>query len=71
MIASLARSHRWSHIVVVTSRFHVTRARMLVSRCYDGDAEFVGTHSPWWKFPGEAVSETGKLLVQLTVQRGC
>ena len=27
--------------------------------------------STWWRLPDEWASETGKLLVQLTVQRGC
>jgi uncharacterized SAM-binding protein YcdF (DUF218 family) len=71
MIARLARADGWSRVVVVTSTFHVTRARMLVRRCYDGGLWLVGTHTPWWKLPGELVSETGKLLVQLTVRRGC
>ena len=35
-IARLARERGWSSIVVVTSRFHVTRARMLFRRCYRG-----------------------------------
>lgn len=71
MIERLARADHWSRVVVVTSTFHVTRARMLVRRCYDGKLWLVGTHTPWWKLPGEFVSETGKLIVQLTVQRGC
>jgi lipopolysaccharide/colanic/teichoic acid biosynthesis glycosyltransferase len=31
----------------------------------------VGTHVPGWRLPQELVGETGKLLVQLTVRRGC
>jgi hypothetical protein len=31
----------------------------------------VGAPSPWWRLPADWASETGKLLVQLTVQRGC
>ena len=31
----------------------------------------VGSSWPWWKLPEEWASETGKLAVQLTVQRGC
>ena len=70
-IARLARAHKWTRVVVVTSRFHVTRARMLVRRCYRGSLWVVGTSSPRWEIPQEWVSETGKLLVQLTVERGC
>lgn len=67
----LARARRWTRIVVVTSRFHITRAHMLFRRCYHGGLRFVGVDYPWWKLPAEWVSETGKLIVQLTVQRDC
>jgi uncharacterized SAM-binding protein YcdF (DUF218 family) len=70
-VERLAREHQWKRVVVVTSRFHVTRAHMLFRRCYDGGISFVGVGYPWWKLPGEWVSETGKMIVQLTVQRGC
>ncbi|HEY5057746.1 MAG TPA: ElyC/SanA/YdcF family protein [Gaiellaceae bacterium] len=70
-IARLARAHGWHRVVVVTSTFHVTRARMLVRRCYHGRLWVVGAGSTWWRLPEEWESETGKLLVQLTVQRGC
>jgi uncharacterized SAM-binding protein YcdF (DUF218 family) len=70
-VARLAREHRWRSVVVVTSQFHVTRARMLFRRCYHGPLSVVGTGSTWWRLPEEWAYETGKLLVQLTVQRGC
>jgi hypothetical protein len=56
---------------VVTSTFHVTRASLLVGRCYHGKLWLVGTHSPLLGLPGELVSETGKLFVQLVFERGC
>jgi uncharacterized SAM-binding protein YcdF (DUF218 family) len=71
MIARLARVHAWRRVVVVTSTFHVTRARMLIRRCYHRTLWVVGTGSPWWRLPDEWASETGKLVVQLTVRRGC
>jgi uncharacterized SAM-binding protein YcdF (DUF218 family) len=70
-VASLARRHGWSSIVVVTSTFHVTRAHMLFRRCYHGRLSMVGAASPWWRLPADWASETGKLLVQLTAQRSC
>ncbi len=70
-VARLARQHGWSRIVVVTSTYHVTRARMLFRRCYHGRLWLVGTSSPWWQLPKEWASETAKLLVQLTVERSC
>jgi uncharacterized SAM-binding protein YcdF (DUF218 family) len=70
-IARLARAHGWRNIVVVTSRFHVTRTKLLVGRCWHGRLELVGTPTPWWRAPINWVSETGKLAVQLVVRRGC
>jgi uncharacterized SAM-binding protein YcdF (DUF218 family) len=70
-IDRLARQHRWTGIVAVTSTFHVTRAHLLIRRCYDGGLWMKGTHTPWWRFPADWVSETGKLVVQLIYQRGC
>jgi len=70
-IARFAREHDWKQVAVVTSTYHVTRARMLVRRCFHGGLSMVGTSSTWWKLPEEWVSETGKLLVQLTLRRGC
>ncbi len=70
-VAKLARAQGWKRVVVVTSTFHITRARMLFHRCWDGKLWVVGTASPWWRLPQELADETGKLLVQLTFRRGC
>jgi uncharacterized SAM-binding protein YcdF (DUF218 family) len=70
-ITRLAGERGWSSIVVVTSTFHVTRADMLFHRCYHGEIRVVGSGSTWWKLPEEWASETGKLIVQLTTERGC
>ena len=70
-VTRLAKEHGWRSIVVVTSRFHITRAHMLFRRCWHGPLSMVGSPSTWWQLPVEWVSETGKLLVQLTVQRSC
>ena len=70
-IGRLAREHGWHRIVIVTSTFHLTRARMVVHRCYRGRLWAVGTPTKWWRLPEEWVFETGKLAVQLTSERGC
>lgn len=47
--AVLARQHRWNDAVLVTSTYHVTRARTLVERCYDGHLDVVAAkphHNP-------------------------
>jgi uncharacterized SAM-binding protein YcdF (DUF218 family) len=70
-VSRLARAHGWHGIVVVTSTYHVTRARMLFRRCYHGALWTVGTASPWWLLPEEWAFETGKLAVQTTIERSC
>jgi uncharacterized SAM-binding protein YcdF (DUF218 family) len=70
-IAQLAARHGWTRVVVVTSTFHVTRAKLLIGRCYHGRLWLVGTSSPLLRQPQEWATETGKLLVQLIAQRGC
>ena len=70
-VARLARARGWRSIVVVTSTFHLTRARLLFRRCYAGKLAMIGSTSIWWQLPEEWLSETGKLVVQLTVERGC
>jgi uncharacterized SAM-binding protein YcdF (DUF218 family) len=45
-IRRLARANGWNRIVVVTSTYHVTRARILVQRCYAGHTVFVDATPP-------------------------
>lgn len=35
-VGRLARTHGWKKIMVITSKYHVSRARMLFERCLDG-----------------------------------
>ena len=70
-IARLADARGWSRVVVVTSTFHVTRAKLLIGRCYKRGLWLIGTGSPGARLPLEWASETAKLLVQLTIRRGC
>jgi uncharacterized SAM-binding protein YcdF (DUF218 family) len=39
----LARREGWRRVLVVTSRFHVTRARLILDRCSGLDASVVGS----------------------------
>jgi uncharacterized SAM-binding protein YcdF (DUF218 family) len=70
-VTQLARERGWNSVVVVTSTFHVTRADMLFHRCFHGQLSVIGSGSTWWRLPEEWASETGKLIVQLTAERGC
>jgi uncharacterized SAM-binding protein YcdF (DUF218 family) len=70
-LARLARRHGWHEVDVVTSRYHVFRARMILRRCYHGGLAMIGADSPWYNAPASWSSEWGKLLYQLTIQRSC
>jgi hypothetical protein len=70
-VSRLARHDGWTRIVVVTSSYHVTRARMLFRRCYHGQLWTVGTKSHWVTLPEEWAFETGKLIVQSVFETGC
>src|SRR6185503_1011760 len=35
-IAELARSHHWRSVIVITSTYHISRARMIIERCLPG-----------------------------------
>ena len=69
-IARLAEEHGWKSVIVVASTDQVTRARMLLNRCWDGRSYFVGVpHSQPLIF--RAAYEWGATLKALTVNRGC
>ena len=70
-VTRLAKRYGWRRVVVVTSTYHVTRAHMLFRRCFHGELWTVGTSAPVQDLPLEWAFETGKLLVQTTVQRRC
>jgi uncharacterized SAM-binding protein YcdF (DUF218 family) len=70
-IARLARARHWRKVDVVTSRYHVFRARVIIRRCYHGPLAMIGVHYPVWSAPLDYVSEWAKLAVQLTVERSC
>jgi uncharacterized SAM-binding protein YcdF (DUF218 family) len=70
-IGRLATERGLSSIDVVTSQFHVFRAKLLIGRCYHGRLQMVGVSQPAWKLPWYAVTETAKLVYQLVVERRC
>jgi uncharacterized SAM-binding protein YcdF (DUF218 family) len=71
MIEGLARRYGWRKVDVVTSRYHVFRAGMLIRRCYHGRLAMIGASYPWQTAPLEYLAEWAKLTVQATVIRGC
>ena len=70
LVARLARERGWDSIVVVSSRFHLFRARILLERCYGGRLAFVGSSIQWWRWPMAIAAEWAKLGVA-AVTRDC
>ena len=57
--------------MVVSSRYHLLRARMLFERCYDGAVYTSGTGTTLFGRIRSAPIETVKLGYALVVKRGC
>lgn len=70
-VARLARRHGWRSIVVVTSRYHVFRARMLFRRCFKGPLAVVGSMPSAGNFALGALQEWPKLIYESTLVRSC
>jgi uncharacterized SAM-binding protein YcdF (DUF218 family) len=70
-VAALAARHRWRSLVVVTSRYHVTRARMLFRRCTDARIAGVAARTSPLSMTMNLPFEWGKFVWQLTLERDC
>jgi uncharacterized SAM-binding protein YcdF (DUF218 family) len=70
-IARLAQRRRWSSVVVITSDYHVTRARLLFERCLSARVQAVGAPYRLRNLPSFLVSEWPKLLYALAIERDC
>jgi uncharacterized SAM-binding protein YcdF (DUF218 family) len=70
-LGRLAQEHGWDDVVVVTSDFHVFRARMILERCYADRLRIDGvSSSPLWR-PWHMATESVKLVLALTLRRRC
>jgi uncharacterized SAM-binding protein YcdF (DUF218 family) len=67
----LASARGWSSVIVVSSRYHVVRAKILFERCYHGRVQAVGTPFSAWHAPSAVISETVKLAYALLLARSC
>ena len=69
--ARLAARRGWRSVVVVSSRYHIARARILFERCFHGAVYADGARESPWRRLLAAPSETVKLAYALTLRRGC
>lgn len=70
-IAQEATERGWESVVVVTSTYHVRRARVIVERCFDGDLAVVGARPPLENRVIGVAWEWPKSVYYLTLNRGC
>lgn len=70
-IARLARRRGWDELVVVTSGFHVFRARRVIERCFRGRLWLTDAPINRWWLPWAAATESVKLALAETVWREC
>lgn len=70
LAARLARQNGWRSLVVVSSRFHLFRARRLFERCFAGELRFVGAESSKLALPLAIATEWTKLGMA-AVRREC
>jgi uncharacterized SAM-binding protein YcdF (DUF218 family) len=65
------QSSSWNEIIVVTSRFHLFRTRILFKRCNDATLTLRGAPEPWYRHFFAIPSEWLKLVVAETTRRPC
>lgn len=70
-VARMAAARGWRSVVVVTSTYHVTRARLLFDRCVDGRVRVTGATYRRSLIPLEIFLEPAKLAYALAFARSC
>ena len=71
LIVRVARERQWHTVDVVTSRFHVFRAKRMIERCWDGRVAVVAAPNPEWpRFGWDLVTESAKVVYH-EVDRRC
>jgi uncharacterized SAM-binding protein YcdF (DUF218 family) len=69
--ARLAAARHWGSVLVVSSRYHIARAKILFERCFDGTVYTAGAHQSAWARLWSVPSETIKLGYALLIKRDC
>ncbi len=70
-MALLAAEHGWRSLIVVTSAYHVRRARMLFRRCFHGRVEAVASQPDLRHFVIGVAYEWPKYAYERLISRDC
>jgi uncharacterized SAM-binding protein YcdF (DUF218 family) len=71
-VQRIAAARHLRSLIVVTSTFHVSRARLIMRRCFHGRLSVIGTPlADPWKRPFYVAMEWPKLAYAETLNRGC
>jgi uncharacterized SAM-binding protein YcdF (DUF218 family) len=70
-VARMAAARGWRSVLVVTSTYHVTRARLLFDRCVAARVRVTGSTYRRSLIPLEVFLEPAKLVYALVVSRRC
>ncbi len=69
-IRDLAAQYGWKSIIVVVSTDQVTRAKLLIGRCWAGETQMVAVH-PSEPIPWRAIYEWGAITRAVLLRRSC
>jgi len=72
-VAQLAKSRGWRSVLVVTSRYHVTRSRVVFRRCVDAEVRMLAGDPPYGRdyLTQQIRTEWPKVLYTLAIGPGC
>lgn len=68
-VAQLASERGWRRILVVTSTYHVPRARLIFRRCLDSELAFVSAGCRRRRLPLDICWEGAKFMLACTLRR--
>ena len=72
MIGDLVSQNKWASVIVVSSRYQLYRAHILIRRCTQANLVMRGADGDtWWRKALAIPLEYAKLIRAETVQRGC
>jgi hypothetical protein len=69
--AELARERGWDHVIVVSTASQSVRTRVRLTRCYDGEAQYVTMREGFWAQAYRVIYENGAMVRALLFERDC